>query len=160
MLSRISGSGSLIAVGTRLSTKDLYLELRDDSRYPDEKSPWSYLAMPAVLEFAEDPVDWVTLWPKSNIPDLGARGDMAEADENGLYPKWDGLRLKKKRGRMTPRSWAMVYMQEQVSQEPAQEQEQVALEKLTVVQVVPRRQLAPRLDRSLSYCLRAWAGKK
>lgn len=117
VISRISASGSLIAVGTRLATKDLYLELRDAGRYPDEVSPWSYLAMPAVLEFHDDPKDWVTLWPKSNLPEIGARDDMAVQDEDGLYPKWDGKRLVKKRGRMQARAWALVYMQEQVNQD-------------------------------------------
>ena len=115
VISRISASGSLLVVGTRLATKDLYLELREPSRYPDETSPWSYLSMPAVLEFADKPEDWVTLWPKSNYPEIGAKGDMAEPDADGLYPKWDGKRLFKKRARMQPRTWAMVYMQEQVS---------------------------------------------
>lgn len=115
VISRISASGSLIAVGTRLATKDLYLELRDASRYPDEESPWSYLAMPAVLEFHDEPENWVTLWPKSNIMEIGAKGDMTEPDEDGLFPKWDGKRLVKKRARMQPRSWALVYMQQQVN---------------------------------------------
>lgn len=117
VLSRISASGSMVVVGTRLATRDLYLELRDEGRYPDERSPWSYLAMPAVLEYAEKPEDWVTLWPKSNQPEIGAKGDMAEPDADGLFPKWDGPRLYKKRGRMQPRGWAMVYQQEQVSQD-------------------------------------------
>lgn len=115
--SRISASGSLLVVGTRLATKDLYLELRNPDRYPDEESPWSYLSMPAVLEFADKPDDWVTLWPKSNVMEIGAKGDMLVADADGLFPKWDGLRLVKKRGRMQPRTWALVYMQEQVNQD-------------------------------------------
>lgn len=115
VVSRISASGTLLVVGTRLATRDLYLELRDAKRYPDEVSPWSYLAMPAVLEFTDKPEDWVTLWPKSNMPEAGVRD--AEPDKDGLYPKWDGTRLAKKRGRMQPRTWAMVYMQEQVSSE-------------------------------------------
>jgi hypothetical protein len=115
VISRLSPSGSLLVVGTRLASKDLYLELRNPHRYPEEKSPWSYLAMPAVLEFTEKADDWVTLWPKSNVPDLGARGEDAEPDEDGLFPKWDGPRLHKKRARMTPRTWSMVYMQAQVS---------------------------------------------
>lgn len=115
VVSRVSASGMLLAVGTRLASKDLYLELRDASRYPDDTSPWSYLSMPAVLEFHDDPEDWVTLWPKSNIPEIGAKGELAEPDEDGLYIKWDGPRLLKKRARMQPRSWAMVYQQEQVS---------------------------------------------
>ena len=115
VISRISASGMLLVVGTRLATKDMYLELRDPGRYPDETSPWSYLAMPAVLSFADDPKDWETLWPRSNMMEIGAKGEMAEQDEDGLYPKWDGPRLYKKRGRMQPRTWAMVYQQEQVS---------------------------------------------
>lgn len=113
LLSRLSSSGRMIIVGTRLASRDLYSELRDPSRYPDEQSPWTYLAMPAVLEFADDPKDWVTLWPKSNQPEAGDRE--AVADEDGLFPKWDGPRLAKKRARMSPRGWATVYQQQQTS---------------------------------------------
>ena len=115
LISRISSNGSLLVVGTRLASKDLYSELRDPSRYPDEESPWSYLAMPAVLEFADQPKDWVTLWPRSNQPEPGSKGDGLEPDADGLFPKWDGTRLAKKRGRVSPRAWSMVYMQRQVS---------------------------------------------
>lgn len=117
VVSRISASGMFLVVGTRLAAKDLYSELRDSSRYPDERSPWSYLSMPAVLEFADTNEDWVTLWPQSNAPEIGAKGEMAEADERGLYPKWDGKRLSKKRSRMQPKTWAMVYMQQQVHED-------------------------------------------
>lgn len=115
VISRIASSGMLVVVGTRLSSQDLYSELRKPERYPDEVSPWSYLSMPAVLEFADKPEDWTTLWPKSNIVEPGAKGDAAEPDENGLYPKWDGIRLAKKRARIQPRTWAMVYQQEQIN---------------------------------------------
>ena len=115
VISRISSTGALLVVGTRLASKDLYSELRDPARYPDEKSPWTYLAMPAVLEPADDPKDWVTLWPRSNQPEPGARGESAEPDEDGLYPKWDGLRLSKKRARVSPRAWALVYQQQHVA---------------------------------------------
>lgn len=115
VVSRISASGSLLVVGTRLASKDLYLELRSPNRYPDEVSPWTYLSMPAVLEYADDPRDWVTLWPRSNSPEMGVKGLAAEPDADGLFPKWDGPRLAKKRARMQPRTWAMVYMQEQVN---------------------------------------------
>lgn len=117
VISRISAAGSLLVVGTRLASKDLYLELRDPSRYPDEVSPWTYLAMPAVLDYAEDPAEWVTLWPRSNQPEPGVKGQLAEPDADGLFPKWDGPRLSKKRQRMQPRTWAMVYQQEQVNSE-------------------------------------------
>ena len=115
VVSRISHSGRLLVVGTRLASKDLYLELRNEHRYPDEASPWSYLAMPAVLEFDDDPTKWVTLWPRSNQPEMGAKGAELEPDEDGLFPKWNGPRLNKKRARMQPRTWSMVYMQSQVS---------------------------------------------
>jgi len=117
VISRISSNGALLVVGTRLSSKDLYSELRDPSRYPDEVSPWTYLAMPAVLDFADKPEDWVTLWPKSNQPEAGSKGEQLEPDENGLFPKWDGPRLFKKRARVSPRSWSMVYMQRQVAED-------------------------------------------
>lgn len=117
VISRISASGSMLVVGTRLASKDLYRELRDESRYPDEASPWSYLSMPAVLEFNDKVEDWVTLWPRSNQPEPGSKADVQEADENGYYPKWDGPRLSKKRRRVSPRAWAMVYQQQQVSED-------------------------------------------
>ena len=117
VISRISSQGALLVVGTRLASKDLYSELRDASRYPDEVSPWTYLSMPAVLEFAEDPKDWFTLWPRSNQPEAGARGEDTEPGEDGLFPKWDGPRLAKKRARVSPRAWALVYQQQQVADE-------------------------------------------
>ena len=115
VISRVSASGAMLVVGTRLAAKDLYSELRDPHRYPDEESPWSYLSMPAVLEFKEEPQDWVTLWPRSNQPEPGSKSDTQIADENGLYPKWDGSRLSQKRRRVSPRAWAMVYQQQQVA---------------------------------------------
>lgn len=115
VISRISASGTMLVVGTRLSSKDLYSELHDASRYPDDESPWSYLAMPAVLEFTEQPETWVTLWPRSNQPEAGAKGEALDPDPDGLFPKWDGSRLSKKRKRVSARAWAMVYMQQQVA---------------------------------------------
>ena len=117
VISRISASGSMLVVGTRLASKDLYRELRDESRYPDEDSPWSYLSMPAVLEFADKESDWVTLWPRSNQPEPGSKIETQEADAEGYYAKWDGPRLSKKRRRVSPRAWAMVYQQQQVSED-------------------------------------------
>lgn len=115
VISRVSASGAMLVVGTRLASKDLYSELRDPHRYPDEESPWSYLSMPAVLDFADDPKDWVTLWPRSNQPEPGTKGADLTPDADGLFPKWDGPRLAKKRKRVSPRAWAMVYQQQQVS---------------------------------------------
>ncbi len=113
VISRVSATGSMLIVGTRLASKDLYSELRDPHRYPDEESPWSYLSMPAVLDFSDQADDWVTLWPRSNQPEPGTRG--VEPDVDGLFPKWDGPRLSQKRRRVSPRAWAMVYQQQQVA---------------------------------------------
>ena len=115
VISRVSSNGSMLVVGTRLSSKDLYRELQDDSRYPDEQSPWTYLSMPAVLDFKDKEEDWLTLWPKTNQPEAGVKVDDQEQDSDGLYPKWDGSRLAKKRRRVSPKAWAMVYQQQQVS---------------------------------------------
>ena len=113
VMSRIEVNGALLVVGTRLATRDLYSELQEDGRYPDGASPWTVLTMPAVLEFDEDPAKWVTLWPRSNQPD--ERG--AEPGPDGLYPKWDGPRLAKKRSRVTPRVWSRVYQQQQTAED-------------------------------------------
>lgn len=126
VMSRISASGALLVVGTRLASTDLYSELRNPKRYPDEESPWTYFAMPALLEAADEPEDWETLWPRSDRPEHGARGDMAVQDEDGLYPKWDGKRLFKKRKRMTPRTWSLVYQQQQVADDSVFDADAVA----------------------------------
>lgn len=108
--------GKLLLIGTRLAPVDLYSEIRKPEYYGDETSPWTYLTQPAVLEFAEDPKDWVTLWPKTNRPpvSIAARAQVTQ-DEDGLYPMWPGEALAKKRAKMSPRNWSMVYMQQQVA---------------------------------------------
>ena len=117
VMSRIDNDGGkLLVVGTRLRPKDLYSELRDPMRYPDETSPWTYFAQPAVLEFADNSKDWVTLWAKTNMPPVSGKG---VPDENGLYDKWTGEALSKKRGRMSPNLWAMVYQQQHVHEDSA-----------------------------------------
>ena len=126
VMSRISASGSLLVVGTRLASRDLYSELRDPKRYPDEESPWTYFAMPALLSPADDPKDWETLWPRSDRPEPGAKGDMARQGEDGLWPKWDGVRLAKKRKRMQPRTWSLVYQQQQVADDSVFQPEAIA----------------------------------
>jgi hypothetical protein len=40
--------------------------LRDGSQWSGGKSPFTYCAMPAVLEFDEKPANWKTLWAKSD----------------------------------------------------------------------------------------------
>jgi hypothetical protein len=109
-------SGKLLLVGTRLQPVDLYSEIQKPDYYADDdQAPWTYLTQPAVLEFSDKPEEWVTLWPRTNRPpvSLVAR-KTAQQDEDGLYPMWNGPALHKKRSKMSPRNWAMVYMQEQV----------------------------------------------
>lgn len=104
-------NGMLLVVGTRLATQDLYSELRVDERYMSGRSPWSYLRQPMVTQFADDPEDWVTLWPKSSTP-------MDEDDEpgkDGLYTAWDGPSAAKIRGSKPAAVWSLVYQQQQVS---------------------------------------------
>jgi hypothetical protein len=89
----------LIVVGTRVAPVDLYSKLRDDFRDEDDNSVFTYFAQPAVLEYADDPKDWVSLWPQTTDRD------------GNLVPKWPGPYLKKRRDKVRPRIWAMVYQQ-------------------------------------------------
>jgi len=111
VLTRVGPTGKILVVGTRVDPMDLYREMQNPERYPDNKSPWTYLAMPAVLEFDDDPKKWKTLWPMSDRP---WDADDTEADENGLYPRWSGEHLRRRRGLIDPKTWAMVYQQQDV----------------------------------------------
>ena len=111
VLTRVGPTGKILVVGTRVDPMDMYREMRNPERYPDNKSPWTYLAMPAVLEFADDPKDWVTLWPKSDRP---WDADDTPPDADGLYPRWSGPHLRRRRGLIDPKTWAMVYQQQDV----------------------------------------------
>jgi hypothetical protein len=93
---------------------DFYKELRDPKYWSSGKSPFTYMGMPAVLEYADKPEDWKTLWERSDIP---WDGDDDTPDEDGLYPKWDGRTLYRRRGEVTPNTWAMVYQQEDVEED-------------------------------------------
>lgn len=107
--------GKMLLIGTRLAPIDLYGEIIKSDYYGEEDSPWTYLTQPAVLEFADDPKDWVTLWPKSNRAPVSKVGKMlVEQDEDGLYPMHTGEVLRKRRSSMSPRNWALVYQQESV----------------------------------------------
>jgi hypothetical protein len=112
--SRLGAFGRMVVVGTRVAPIDLYVELANPKRYPTGESPWTYLTQPAVLELTEDSADWVTLWPKSN---MAMMGDPTPPDKDGLYPYWTGPRMLKVRNAKQPRTWAMVYMQQQVDEE-------------------------------------------
>jgi hypothetical protein len=97
-----------------LQPNDFYRELRDPKHWSSGKSPFTYMGMPAVLQYAEKTKDWVTLWPKS---DVAWDGDEDTPDEEGLHSKWDGPTLARRRGEVTPSTWALVYQQEDITED-------------------------------------------
>jgi hypothetical protein len=84
--------------------------IRDPDQWTGGKSPFTYFAQPAVLEFDESPLNWKTLWPKTTQQE----NEIDEPDADGLYPKWDGPSLFTRRSEVAPSVWAMVYQQEDV----------------------------------------------
>jgi len=114
VITRLGKNGKLLVVGTRIAPTDFYKELRDPKHWSGGKSPFTYMGMPAVLQYAEKSKDWETLWPKSDVP---WDGDEDTPDEEGLYPKWDGPTLARRRGEVTPSTWALVYQQEDVTED-------------------------------------------
>jgi hypothetical protein len=111
--SRLS-NGRILVVGTRVAPTDLSSALLDGDNFVSGKSPWTYLGQPCVLAFAEDPEDWITLWPRSSTP-LDVEDEDVQPDENGLWPTWDGPKLNAVREGIRPRSWALLYMQQPIS---------------------------------------------
>jgi hypothetical protein len=111
--SRLNPTGKLIIVGTRVTAIDLYKELRSEDRYPGGLVPWTYLAMPALLTTDEDPDKWETLWPASDAPFDGQTE--SDIDEDGLYPRWNGRNLYNERQAMDASTWALVYQQQDIS---------------------------------------------
>lgn len=99
------GGGQLLIVGTRVAAVDLYKELRNPQHYTDGVVPWSYLSMPAVLEYADNPKDWKTLWEKSEQP----LTETDVPDENGYFDRWTGERLTAVRNEAGPSKWSLVY---------------------------------------------------
>lgn len=106
-------TGRIIIVGTRMRAKDLYSEIQVPTRYGNGKSPWTYFKQPAVLEYADDPKDWKTLWPKADNPS----SDEDFPDEDGNYRRWDGEALALIRDANPPAIWSRVYQQDQFSEE-------------------------------------------
>ena len=110
VITRLGRHGKLVIVGTRVAPIDLYKMIRSGDQWTGGKTPFTYCAMPAVLEFDEDPEHWKTLWPRTNLQE----NDIDEMGEDGLYPKWDGPSLFKRRSEVAASVWAMVYQQEDV----------------------------------------------
>jgi hypothetical protein len=111
--SRLNPTGKLVVIGTRVSAMDLYRELRNEDRYPGGLVPWKYLAMPALLTTHEDPEKWETLWPASDAPFDGQME--SDKNEEGLYPRWNGRNLYNERQAMDASTWALVYQQQDIS---------------------------------------------
>lgn len=111
--SRLGPGGQLLIVGTRVAPVDLYSELRNAEHYTDGVIPWTYLSMPAVLEYADQPEDWQTLWPVSD--EAFVEGD--EPDDEGNYTRWTGPRLASVRNEVGPKKWSLVYMNQDVEED-------------------------------------------
>ena len=116
VVTRLGDNGKLLIVGTRIASNDLYREIRNGAHWSNGKTPFTYFAMPAVLELDEDPANWLTLWAKSHIPWEGSEDDVLP-DENGLYPKWDGPALFRRRSEVSASAWALVYQQQDVQED-------------------------------------------
>lgn len=112
-ITRVGKVGRIVIVGTRVDAIDFYKEIRNEDRWSNGSSPFTHFAMPAVLEFANSPMDWVTLWPRSDRPWEGEEDD-AVPDEDGLYDKWDGPALYTRRGEVSASTWALVYQQQDI----------------------------------------------
>lgn len=112
-ITRLGPTGKFLWVGTRVDAVDFSSEARDPERYPSGVSPWTYLGQPAVLSFGNTPQEWKTLWPKAKVS--WAAGEKPDAD--GLFPRWDGLNLARRRGMISPKTWALAYMQASVAED-------------------------------------------
>lgn len=112
VITRLDDEGVLLIVGTRFAASDLYREIRNPKHWSNGVSPFTYFAMPAVLEFAEQPKDWKTLWAKTDVKGTTKK----EPDKDGLYTKWDGPALYRRRGEVTPSTWALVYQQQDIQE--------------------------------------------
>ena len=121
VVTRVGSTGTLLIAGTRVSSIDLYKEIRNPDHWTGGKSPFTYLAMPAVIKFDDKPEKWETLWARSDRPLDGADEhddpELLTPDENGHYIKWDGKRLFERRSEVSPSTWALVYQQQDVEED-------------------------------------------
>jgi hypothetical protein len=114
--SRLGPGGQIVIVGTRVAPLDLYRHLRDPEGYTDGSVPWTYLSMPAVLEYGDTPADWETLWPVSDEPFVENDACVGSSEDGvPLYPRWTGPRLSAVRNEVGPKRWSMVYQQADVA---------------------------------------------
>jgi hypothetical protein len=129
--SRLEAGGKLLVVGTRIAPVDLYSELLKPENYANLKTPWTYLASPAILEEGATPDKHVTLWPYSDQPWVQPGEDADEClcenpactegiEVNGqrLYQRWDGIHLEAgPRAENNNTEWALVYQQKSVGED-------------------------------------------
>jgi hypothetical protein len=88
--------GTMLVLGTRIASVDLYVKLRDLHDWNEDRV-FCYLSQPAVLDEGDGhPDSWVTLWPYTLVD--GKQVEM-----------WTGRRLAKKR--TNPRTWSLVFQQ-------------------------------------------------
>ena len=113
VITRLGRHGKLLIVGTRVAPIDLYKMIRDGGQWTGGKSPFTYFSQPAVLEFDESPNKWKTLWALTDR----AETEQDEPNADGLYQKWDGPALFTRRSEVAPSVWAMVYQQEDVTED-------------------------------------------
>jgi hypothetical protein len=88
--SRLDPQGKLLIVGTRVATGDVYRHL-----LKRKEGVWTYLAQPAVLEYADNEDEWRTLWPFL----------------------WNGPALASRRDEIEPATWNLVYQQQEVAED-------------------------------------------
>jgi len=73
-----------------------------------------------VLEFDDDVDKWLTLWPRAEKP---WQGSNEIPGEDGLFARWNGRYLKKRRGVLAHKTWALAYMQASVEEDAVFPQE-------------------------------------
>jgi hypothetical protein len=119
--SRPGASGVVCVIGTRISPADLYWQLRNPENFQSGKSPWTYLSQPAVLDDTGARDGWVTLWPRattswySDNDDCWCEtDDCRHGDEDGLFPRWDGLHIGAVKDDLDANVWLQAYMQQEV----------------------------------------------
>lgn len=114
--SRLGPGGQILIVGTRVAPMDLYRHLRDPETYTDGHVPWTYLAMPAVLEYGHTDADTKTLWPVSDEPFVEDDAPVGTLDDGTpLYPRWTAERMGRVRNEVGPRRWSLIYQNSDVA---------------------------------------------
>jgi hypothetical protein len=74
--------------------------------------------MPALLEANDKPDDWVTLWPASDQP-FDGQEEKEQDPVTKLYPRWNGRNLYNERQSMDASTWALIYQQQDISDDAA-----------------------------------------